>query len=121
MRDGAFVDAARSGDKIALEALRKSAPLFANERDSKVAGENAEQRRARRQDQSRNVLNEIRSFLDNHRASVPPKTQLGSALGYLHRQWHRLILFLDDGSIELTNNRREREIRRLVLGRKNWL
>jgi hypothetical protein len=37
------------------------------------------------------------------------------------RQWHRLILFLDDGNIELTNNRRERELRRLVQGRKNWL
>ena len=30
-------------------------------------------------------------------------------------------MFLDDGNIELTNNRRERELRRLVLGRKNWL
>jgi hypothetical protein len=33
----------------------------------------------------------------------------------------RLTLFLEDGNIELTNNRRERELRRLVLGRKNWL
>jgi hypothetical protein len=33
----------------------------------------------------------------------------------------RLLLFLDDGNIEATNNRRERELRRLVLGRKNWL
>jgi hypothetical protein len=31
------------------------------------------------------------------------------------------VLFLDDGNVELTNNRRERELRRLVLGRKNWL
>jgi hypothetical protein len=31
------------------------------------------------------------------------------------------LLFLDDGNIEATNNRRERELRRLVLGRKNWL
>jgi transposase len=28
---------------------------------------------------------------------------------------------LEDGNIEATNNRRERELRRLVLGRKNWL
>lgn len=39
----------------------------------------------------------------------------------LHRQWPRLLLFLEDGNIEATNNRRERELRRLVLGRKNWL
>jgi transposase len=30
-------------------------------------------------------------------------------------------LFLTDGRIELTNNRVERELRQLVLGRKNWL
>jgi len=46
---------------------------------------------------------------------------LGRALGYLHRQWRRLTLFLEDGNLELINNRRERELRRLVLGRKNWL
>jgi len=116
-----FVDAARSGDKLALEALHKIAPLFAIERASTLAGDNAEQRRARRDQHSRLVLDDIRAFVDEQRAIVPPKTPLGRALGYLHRQWHRLILFLEDGNIELTNNRREREIRRLILGRKNWL
>jgi len=52
---------------------------------------------------------------------IPPKTPVGEALGYLHRQWHRLILFLEDGNIELANNRRERELRKPVLGRRNWL
>lgn len=42
-------------------------------------------------------------------------------MGYLYRQWKRLILFLNDGNIELTNNRRERELRKLVQGRKNWM
>jgi transposase len=116
-----FVEAARAGDKIALEGLRRIAPLFAIERASSLAGDNAEQRRARRQQHSRPVLDELRAWLDEHRALVPPKTPLGRALGYLHRQWRRLILFLEDGNIELTNNRRERELRRLVLGRKNWL
>lgn len=49
-------------------------------------------------------FSEIRAFVDEQRALVPPKTPLGKALGYLHRQWKRLILFLDDGNIELTNN-----------------
>jgi len=31
------------------------------------------------------------------------------------------VLFLTDGQIELTNNRVERELRKLVLGRRNWL
>jgi len=116
-----FVECARGGDQIALSALRLIAPLFAIERESKLAGDNAEQRRARRNEQSRAVLDQIKRFVDEQRAVVPPKTGLGQALGYLHRQWPRLILFLDDGNIELTNNERERELRRLVLGRKNWL
>jgi transposase len=70
---------------------------------------------------SRPVLDDIRAFVDEQRAVIAPKTPLGRALGYLHRQWHRLTLFLEDGNIELTNNRRERELRRLVQGRKNWL
>jgi hypothetical protein len=63
----------------------------------------------------------LRAWVDEQREIIPPKTQLGSALGYVHRQWKRLLLFLEDGNIELTNNRRERELRRLVIGRKNWL
>lgn len=116
-----FVDAARSGDSIALEALRRIGGLFAVESASTLAGDNAHERRTRRLEHSRPILDELRAYLDEQRELVPPKTPLGTALRYLHRQWSRLILFLDDGNIELTNNRRERELRRLVLGRKNWL
>lgn len=116
-----FVDAARLGDALALEALHIIAGIFRIERESALAGDNAEQRRRRRDAQTRPIIDELRAWLDDKRAVTPPKTPLGRALGYLHRQWHRLVLFLDDGNIEATNNRRERELRRLVLGRKNWL
>lgn len=116
-----FVEAARAGDKIALEALRKIGRLFIVERASTLAGDTAEERRVRRLEHSQPALAEIRAFVDEQRGLIPPKTPLGRAFGYLHRQWRRLILFLEDGNIELTNNRRERELRRLILGRKNWL
>lgn len=67
------------------------------------------------------MLADIRAFVDERREQVLPKTPLGRALGCLHRQWPRLILFRDDDNIELTNNRLERELRPVVLGRKNWL
>jgi transposase len=116
-----FVEAARSGDSLALEGVRMIAELFKIERESQIAGDDAEQRRARRLEKSATALDRIRAWLDEQRGVIPPKTPLGRALGYLHRQWKRLVLFLEDGNIELTNNRRERELRRLVLGRKNWL
>jgi transposase len=116
-----LVDCARSGDLVAREGLHIISRLFAIERASAEEGDNAEQRLARRIAQSKPVLGELRVWLDAHRAVTPPKTPLGRGLGYLHRQWQRLCLCLEDGNIELTNNRRERELRKLVLGRRNWL
>jgi transposase len=112
---------ARGGDRVAFEGVKLMAPLFEVERASKNAGDNAEQRRARRQELSKPIIEQIRTWLDEQTAITPPKTSFGKALGYIHRQWRRLILFLDDGNIALTNNRRERELRKLVLGRRNWL
>jgi transposase len=116
-----FVEAARAGDSLALEGLRIIARIFAVEREATLAGDTAENRLARRNEHTRPILEELRRWLDEKRALAPPKTPLGRALGYLHRQWKRLVLLLDDGNIEATNNRRERELRRLILGRKNWL
>jgi transposase len=116
-----LVEAARGGDQIALEGLHKIARIFAVERASTRAGETADERLARRQRDTRPVIDDLRLWVTEHRQAVPPKTPFGRALGYLHRQWKRLVLFLEDGNVEPTNNRRERELRRLVLGRKNWL
>jgi transposase len=112
---------ARSRDRVALAGVKLIAPLFEIERESKDAGDNAAQRKARRQAKSKPLIASLFAWLDEQRTLAPPTTALGKALGYLHRQRQRLILFLEDGNIPLTNNRRERELRKLVLGRRNWL
>jgi transposase len=116
-----FVACARSGDALAYVPLRLIRRIFAVERLSAMHGETADTRLLRRREHSAPVLDELRAWLDEQHKVIPPKTPLGNAIGYLLRQWHRLILFLTDGRIELTNNRVERELRSLVLGRKNWL
>jgi transposase len=116
-----LVECARGGDALALEGLRLIQPLFEIERAASLVGDTVEERCARRIEHSVPVLATLRAWIDEHRGRIPPKTPLGQALGYLHRQWNRLTLFLTDGNIELTNNRRERELRKLVLGRRNWL
>lgn len=112
---------AGGGDRVAFEGVKLMAPLFEIERASKLAGDNAEQRKARRQEKSKPIIEQIRHWVDEQLAITPPKTSFGKALGYIHRQWRRLVLFLEDGNVALTNNRRERELRKLVLGRRNWL
>ncbi len=46
---------------------------------------------------------------------------LRSALGYAVRQKEALMRVLDDGRLHLENNRSERELRRIAVGRKSWL
>jgi len=44
-----------------------------------------------------------------------------AALGYAVRQKAALMRVLDDGRLVLDNNRSERELRRIAVGRKGWL
>lgn len=49
------------------------------------------------------------------------KGSLRSALGYALRQRDALLRPLDDGRLPLDNNRSERALRKVAVGRKNWL
>ena len=46
---------------------------------------------------------------------------LGKAIKYTLGQWSKLIRYIDDGHLSIDNNRAERAIKPLVIGRKNWL
>ena len=54
-------------------------------------------------------------------AKTAPKSALGKAIYYLLEQWPYLTRYLEDGRLELSNNRAERSIKPFVMGRKNWL
>jgi Uncharacterized protein conserved in bacteria len=46
---------------------------------------------------------------------------VGRAIFYSLNQWEKLTAFLEDGRLEIDNNRSERSIKPFVIGRKNWL
>ena len=94
--------------------------LFHIDAESKRAGESFAKRHERRQAESRPASLELRAWVDRQRPLVEPRSELGKALGYLHRQWDRLMRFLDDPLLELTNNEVERDLRTHVLNRKTW-
>ena len=78
------------------------------------------------EDRTKHRLKEEKPILDALLAwanSVPaaPKSALGKALHYLQEQWPYLIRYLEDGRLELSNNRAERSIKPFVIGRKNFL
>lgn len=80
-----------------------------------------EERHAQRLRHARPILDEMRTWLDEAVAQVPPTSATGKALNYLHNEWDKLIRYLDDGRLEIDNNGAENAIRPFVLGRKNWL
>jgi len=93
--------------------------LFKMERDLKDA--TPEERRAGRQKESRPVLDEFSVWLQEQSAQILLKGALGKAITYCLNQWGKLIVFLEDGNLELDNNRSERSIKPFVIGRKNFL
>ena len=46
---------------------------------------------------------------------------MGEAIGYTLDQWTALTRYLDDGRLDIDNNAAERALRRVAVGRKNWL
>ncbi len=46
---------------------------------------------------------------------------MGKAITYAMRNWQALSKFLTDAKIKLDNNRSERELRAIAVGRKNFL
>ncbi len=70
---------------------------------------------------SKPVLNAFLAWLKTQTPKVLPKSALGKAIKYCRNQWHKLIVFLEDGRLEIDNNRSERSIKPFVIGRKNFL
>lgn len=102
--------------QIGLDFCNK---LFAIERDLHDVTPAA--RLAGRHARSRPILNAFRAWLEGQADRVLPKSALGQAITYCRNQWPKLLTFLQDGRLELDNNRSERSIKPFVIGRKNWL
>ena len=107
-----------SGTK-AQQALDRINKLFLIERELHQAS--PEERLRARDLRSRPVVESFRKWLDDISTAVLPKSLFGVAVHYGRQQWAKLIRFLEDGRIELSNNRAERSIKPFVIGRKNWL
>lgn len=75
----------------------------------------------KRQEQSKPILKRIHEWLIKHQPQVLPKSLLGQAISYALNNWKALNVYVEDGRLEIDNNRSERCIKGIVLGRKNYL
>jgi transposase len=109
----------RSRNSMSQQLLDRINQLFFIERDLK--SKSPEDRLAARNLRSRPIMEELRKWLDDIAPSVLPKSLFGLAVNYGRQQWSKLIRFLEDGRIEISNNLAERSIKPFVIGRKNLL
>jgi transposase len=74
-----------------------------------------------RLDKSKPILDKLHLYLQENQPKIPPKSLLGQAVSYTLNQWPKIITYLNDGRLEISNNRSERAIKPFVIGRKGWL
>ena len=82
-------------------------------------------RHALRQERAVPRLQQFRAWLQSQQAQhggpVLPKSPLGEAITYAFNQWDALTIYTGDGDLAIDNNASENALRRVALGRRNWL
>jgi hypothetical protein len=114
-----FVEAEKTRPAIAAEAVGWIKRLYAVEERAKALGDEA--RLALRQNESAPVLSVFKDKLHRWRDQLLPKHPMAQAVGYCLNQWTALNVFAADGAVPIDNNVSEREMKRIVLNRKNSL
>ena len=114
-----FVDAEKSHPQIAAAMVAIIKQLYAVEEQGKML--DAIARLALRQEKSRPILVGLKERLLDWKQQLLPKHPMAEAIGYTLNQWAELNVFTSDGAVPLDNNISEREMKRIVLNRKNSL
>jgi transposase len=116
-----FFDAQSSHEAEAKRVLKLIGRLYAVEhraRDRKVAPERL---LSWRQRHSRHRLGRLRGELDRLLLCVLPRSPLGQAIRYTLNNWDALNRYTEAPYLSIDNNHSERQIKQLVIGRKNWI
>ena len=119
-----FVDAERnsadSAARIASEGARLIRGLY--RLDNKGKKKPPKKRQRYRQRVVKPHLDKIRDWIDENRnRALAYGGLLATAFTYIHNQWEKLIVFIEDHRLSLDNNKAERHIRPIALGIKVWL
>ena len=74
-----------------------------------------------RQAKLKPLMQEFFNWCKKNKTTVLPASKLGRAINYTLKHQATFEHVLLDGNLELSNNKAERAVKSLVMGRKNWL
>jgi len=103
------------------QALAYYGQLYALERAANTNQFDDAQRLQMRQDFAVPILAKFHAWLVEQRAQVLPKSPMAEAIGYALNNWTALIRYTEAGFLSIDNNLAEREMKRIAIGRKNWM
>ena len=116
-----FDEAADGEKQFAEEALAWIRQLYAIDHAAKERGLSAAELGELRRELAPQILADFKEWLAVRQTQVLPSSGMGVAIKYTLNRWDALCRFVQDGRFELDNNRSERAIRRVAVGRKNWV
>ena len=114
-----FYKALKSDQTRMGPALLMIAQLYRVEKHARYMA--PEDRLELRQLQARPILDKLHQYLVDIQAEVLPKSPEGRAVRYALKNWKALTRYSEDGNLEIDNNRTERTIRGVAVGRGNWM
>jgi transposase len=114
-----FFKALESDPDRAKAALAWIGALFALERN--MVSTPAKTRREIRQARAAPIVDAFFTWCDQEAARVLDESPISQGIGYARNQRVALRRYLDDGRLPMHNNISELNLRREVVGRKNWL
>lgn len=82
---------------------------------------NKQERCRLRQEKLKPWMKEFFNWCRQIKATVLPGSKLGKAISYSLKHQETFENVLLDGHLELSNNKAERAVKSLVMGRRNWL
>jgi len=100
----------------AISHIRKLYRIETEIKDKAQAG-----KQALRLEKAKPLLDQFKAWLDQSALQIPPKSAVGKAIAYSLGQWSKLERYIENGNLQIDNNRAERAIKPFVIGRKNWL
>ncbi len=106
---------------VAQQMLDLVAELYVAEHAAEAQGLVGTAKLEFRKQRAGPIRERMRAWLDEHKDRHPPKSPIAAAIRYAENQWNELGVFLDDERVPLDNNGSERALRRVALGRKNYL
>ena len=116
-----FIKAEQAEPELAKNALEYIQGLYKIEQE--IKGKDALSRQAARGSQSKQIVDDFFTWLKNQQAksSLLPSSPFTKAIHYCLEREAGLRAFLANPDLALDTNHVERQIRSIVIGRKNWL